>query len=399
MSKRIGKNIFLLLLTVILLLLGVELLLRLLVHDVDEFLKPARATAPGEFIPADGEETTARYDPYLGWINRPGARGKLAGPDSSLTSVSINSKGLRDREIDYEKPPGVRRAIVLGDSFAWGYGLKTEERFSNILDEMFTETQVINMGVVGYSTDQECLLFEREGVKYQPELVILLIHDTDIFHNGLPANYGKKKPHFLLTGDNLNLRKIPVEAEKISRVREEKGEGKKIPPLRYIKKRFLARSRLYILISSRLKMMPPVKRLLVKLKLVEPSRSVRDDVLLTAAIVERLRDKAGETGAENLLVLLVPSKDVINYHLPQGSRSRRFRMKDTEIINREEAGRELVRNLRQKGIVVIDLTPEFTEIAKGGEKLYFENDNHWNRKANRIAAREIASFMREAGFN
>src|SRR3989442_796166 len=47
-------------------------------------------------------------DPEQVFTHAPGARAHLMGVD-----VRINSHGLRGREIDYSKPPGTRRILML----------------------------------------------------------------------------------------------------------------------------------------------------------------------------------------------------------------------------------------------------------------------------------------------
>ena len=408
MLMKALKHLLLLLLSLVLVIIVLELGLRVFVPGMGDLIAPREKEAPPvSFQPDAGRPgQSEKYDPYLGWVNKPGVSGINYGPDDRQYRARINSRGLRDREIDYEKPTGVKRIEVLGDSFAWGYGLKADERFSDILGKEFPGTQIINMGVVGYSTDQECTFFEQEGIRYSPDGVILLVHDTDIFHNGLRANYGKAKPYFTLQGDRLERQGIPVprdapplereEKEEILSTRQSGGTG----PARFIKKRILAHSRLYQLLSGRLKMIGPLNRLLVKLGLVEPGRSVAEDVRLTGAIIGRLREKMEDSGAGDLLVLLVPSKEVINYHLPGGSGKKLLiRLKDTEILRREEAVRTLAALLKPMGIPAIDLTSEFIETSARGTNLYFIHDNHWNAEANRIAARRVSAYLREKGYN
>ena len=77
------------------------------------------------YLQEPGHEKTGHrylYDPELGWRNIPGWRATTY--DRPLV---INSKGLRDREYPYEKSDGTRRILVLGDSYAWGYGVRGKE--------------------------------------------------------------------------------------------------------------------------------------------------------------------------------------------------------------------------------------------------------------------------------
>src|SRR3989338_7290884 len=58
-----------------------------------------------------------QYDPVLGWKNSPNLKKYYTSKkDWFRIQVKTNSKGLRDKEYPYEKKPGVRRILLLGDS-------------------------------------------------------------------------------------------------------------------------------------------------------------------------------------------------------------------------------------------------------------------------------------------
>jgi hypothetical protein len=92
------------------------------------------------------------YDSLLGWAHQPGQE-NLFTTKQFHTNVRINREGLRDREHSYERTNNTRRILVIGDSFAWGYGVEEDQRFSQLL-ETSLGVEVINAGVSGYSTDQ-----------------------------------------------------------------------------------------------------------------------------------------------------------------------------------------------------------------------------------------------------
>src|SRR5262245_37981594 len=122
-----------------------------------------------------------KYDSLLGWANQPGQEGIFETPQFR-TVVRINEKGLRDRPHSYERQNNLERILVLGDSFAWGYGVEESERFSQLLEKSL-DVEVINAGVSGYSTDQELLWYRREGIKYQTDLIILELAGNDVGDN------------------------------------------------------------------------------------------------------------------------------------------------------------------------------------------------------------------------
>ncbi len=163
------------------------------------------------YIQEPGHERTGHrylYDPRLGWRNIPGWEATTNGK-----KLTINSRGLRDREYALAKPAGVRRVLVLGDSYTWGYGVANDEIYTEVLERSLAArgqvVQVINSGVSGWGTDQEYLFLEAEGMAYQPDVVVLalfLINDPE--NNANSVQYGLSKP--LFSDLKLTLANVPV---------------------------------------------------------------------------------------------------------------------------------------------------------------------------------------------
>lgn len=122
----------------------------------------------------------------------------------------INSKGLRDSETTYEKPEGIFRIVLVGDSHTFGYGVPIEKHYSTLLEGYFKDVEVINMGVDGYGVDQELIYLQLEGFKYEPDLVLAYVpHFAE--HRHMHTNrFGKNKPRFLLVDGELELTHYPV---------------------------------------------------------------------------------------------------------------------------------------------------------------------------------------------
>jgi len=109
----------------------------------------------------------------------PGARAELHGVE-----IRINSKGLREREIAYERSAGTYRVLFLGDSLTLGWGVPFERTFPKLLGPALSAAtgrpvEVINAGVGNYNTVQEWAYFETEGIKYDPDHVMLLYFIND----------------------------------------------------------------------------------------------------------------------------------------------------------------------------------------------------------------------------
>ena len=100
----------------------------------------------------------------------------------------INGQGFRDtREFTYEKPEGTLRVLVLGDSFTIGYEVGQDETYSAVLERYLRrgrpDVEVINAGMSGSSTAEALILLEKEGIKYDPDVVVLGYYGNDLDDN------------------------------------------------------------------------------------------------------------------------------------------------------------------------------------------------------------------------
>lgn len=216
-------NVLVLVITVLALLVGTEILLRIVYHP--------------QFV-----GSVIRYDPLLGWSLAPRARLVSNDPDRGFHDhIDINAFGLREREIETKKRPGVRRILVIGDSVVFGSGLEAGERFSDLLARTLgNNVEVINAGVPGWGNDQELLFYETKLRSLNPDVVVLTITgNNDIVNNALDGALieGGTKPRFVVDGDSLRL--IPPLTP---------------PPLGFAArtKRILRKSRLLLFVKHRL---------------------------------------------------------------------------------------------------------------------------------------------------
>jgi len=122
------------------------------------------------------------YDSELGWRLAPSRETIFRGAHFAVR-VAHNAAGLRDRDHAYDREPGRRRILVLGDSAVWGWGVEQAERFTERLEAALPDVDVINTGVPGWSTAQEMLFYEREGRRYRPDVVLLLVVPNDPWEN------------------------------------------------------------------------------------------------------------------------------------------------------------------------------------------------------------------------
>ena len=168
--------------------------------------------------PLTKESIVFQYHPRLGWWHEPGKSGVFVKMDSQQL-VEINSRGLREREsIGYEKPPGVYRILVLGNSVTVGFEVPPEKTLTRVLETELTRlghpAQVINAACRGWGSDQALIFLEEEGLKYHPDLVIYNfggIEPTTNMELHRPyRDFGKGYFELNDATDTLTLKNVPV---------------------------------------------------------------------------------------------------------------------------------------------------------------------------------------------
>ncbi len=138
----------------------------------------------GERLPNPG---LYYLDPVIGKRMKPGFLGHEFGQE-----VRINAKGLRNREVPYEKPVGTFRILALGDSWTFGFRVGEEASYPRQLEGLLRERartrgvsahyEVINAGVIGYSTEQEAHYLRNEGYRFEPDLIVVAFYPVNDTH-------------------------------------------------------------------------------------------------------------------------------------------------------------------------------------------------------------------------
>jgi hypothetical protein len=131
--------------------------------------------APEMFVVQKGRFRISE-NPLIGYELVPHFESDRAGSMLDFRGKA-NSQGFRDREHSLEKPEGVFRMLVLGDSITQGLGVRDDEAvFTSVLERELNERsdgrfEVLNFGVSGYNTQQEVETLRQKGLDYAPDLV------------------------------------------------------------------------------------------------------------------------------------------------------------------------------------------------------------------------------------
>lgn len=298
-----------------------------------------------------------KYDELLGWAHQPGQEGIFETPQFR-TDVRINERGLRDRSHSYDRQDATQRILVLGDSFAWGYGVEESERFSQLLEKSL-DVEVINAGVSGYSTDQELLWYENEGIKYETDLVILIVTGNDVGDNDRQlVNNIYYKPKFVLQDGKLVAVGYPV-PKTSSQGRLVYSLSQRSALAYFLAQRYFDLRSLYAKMRSNSE----------QIGAAQPGvKASREPFTLTLAILDEMRKLAESKNAKFMIV----------------SNDRWWN------LTSEDTYEDFVAALQREGFLVLDVEamPGFNRDA-----MLIPDDGHWNTQGHRFVAEQIANFL------
>lgn len=123
--------------------------------------------------------------PGVSYLYRPHARFHIRYDDNPRgyfdedngITYEMNNLGFRDQERFPPRRPGVKRIIVLGDSFTFGEGVHPEDMFVHRIEQMLLDAgdsvEVLNFALGGWGTVDEIAYLERCGLAFAPDLVLV----------------------------------------------------------------------------------------------------------------------------------------------------------------------------------------------------------------------------------
>lgn len=349
--------------------------------------------------------SVSRFHPVLGWDKPPGARVQMQRPEYA-SLLEINNKGLRGPERDYPKPPGTRRVLMLGDSFAEGYTVEEALSVRALLERGLESggcgpTEVLNGGTAVWSTDQEYLFYMLEGRRYAPDVVILFFFYNDLYYNTTDVAFGgRTKPVFALVDGQLVLQGTPIpappESERVSRMEPRPFRLKPWKgsfALRLLSNRLAAGAPDVHLFLSRFGIVEPPPRFEPPAEDMAPfgpgGPRVNDMWRRTEAILAALKS-AVEADGGRLVLLYVPDRFEVNEKAWALTR-RQYRLGRKWDPDRLPA--RLAEVAARQGIEMIDPRAELREAEGSWSRAYLPQDGHWNETGNAVVARKALPVL------
>jgi lysophospholipase L1-like esterase len=126
--------------------------------------------------------------------------------------IALNSRGFRDQEFPIYKQPKAYRIICLGDSWTFGANVGQDMTYPSQIGELLRRNypgkhfEVLNLGVLGYSSFQGLQLMQNVLAELKPDLVIIgfAMNDASIAgyrDKDIAASFDAPKPWGKILGE------------------------------------------------------------------------------------------------------------------------------------------------------------------------------------------------------
>jgi len=348
----------------------------------------ARTAYDNRFLFEGNQYVFFQYDPELGWAGKPNASGQFqAGPEFA-TQVTMNADGLRDKDYPKEKPAGVFRVAVLGDSFTWGFGIENEDNYTEVLERSLGPGyEVINFGISGYGRGQQWLQLKRQALSYSPDAVIILAYPGNDLYDNLaddPRYEVYPRPNFHVGEDG----KAVVGNAPVPK-----------PSGDFAERLFMRHTGRWMGLYMRSYLFRVVYHLfndIHKSYEVEPGKYLAEvfrasykptlerQAAVEAAVLKEIKSIADERRIP-LLYAVASMTEQVNPERRRLIRSNFPELRE-EDIDWEQPTRFMLTAARQAGVEAVDLAPALAAYNVQGRAVHNEKDFHWTKLGYRIAA-------------
>lgn len=168
---RFRNKVFMIIFLLMVLIIGFaipELLMRLFKPQLT-YSRLMKLVKAGIYAPSE-------FNPFTLKANVRTVTSSMEHPGEDV-EVAINSLGLRGEEIALKKPQGIKRILILGDSYTYGVYVANDETYPAVLERLYKERderiQVINAGYAdGWAPDEHYVWLINRGLAFEPDVIV-----------------------------------------------------------------------------------------------------------------------------------------------------------------------------------------------------------------------------------
>ena len=356
-----------------------------------------------------GYQSPVWYQPdaQLGWRMRPGLAAWYTQEGRGF--VSANRDGMPDKDHLLDKPAGVYRIALLGDSYSEARQVAREEAFWSLLPKELAacgfqkgrEVEVLNFGVSGFGTAQEYLMLESNAIRYQPDLVLLqFTNGNDVRDNSFALDPEKTRPFYMLASDGqLRIDDSFSYADDFVARSSFKSElvRKATDKLRLLQFARSLKEIKDISLVSRAQATQGIEQGLEPVMLAAPKDPLWDEAWrITEGLIGKIADFSKRNGARFAIVTVPYAIQVHPDPRVRAGLQAKLGVSDLFYPDRRVAG-----VAKKLGVPAIELAPEMQPLAEKSGTYFHGFDNigmgrgHWNAAGHRVAAQIIARRLCE----
>jgi len=302
-----------------------------------------------------------------GYGYAPSIHTRMKRPGEYDVAFDTDSDGFRDDEIG---PKHGARIVLLGDSFASGYGVERGQMFADLLEAKLG-VDLVNTAVGGYEIIHQVRFFESRGRALAPDLVVYALYlGNDLSRN----NEWTTNADGTLTSPvhtfpvrvthPIKLQALYKQVRYAARMREEEARGEWEPWPDYL------------LSAER-----------------TPGPEARQDYRDVEELLGKLSQEVRSAGAK-LFVVMIPYRQMV-----EQAAYERLVARTPNFEARYDLGlpaRRTAEILRRLHVGYVDLSPTFrAHFEDGGGPLFFPVDGHLNVDGNALVAWALEPELRE----
>lgn len=288
--------------------------------------------------------------------------------DCFQNDVKTNSYGFHSREYSLEKPEGVFRIALIGDSYIEAMQVKQDKMVVSLLEQKLNSLnphsyryEVIPFGISSHGTSKSILYFENYVVQFKPDLVIgaLALNDIedDALDSGVPSDPG---------GILKPVKKILRKSVLITILRKS-----------------------YLIFRSAPEKNPDNLSSEVEILLPEYNNFWREAWIRQEELLKKFKEAATTNNADFMLLSLTDG-----YRVHQDLLEKFQITAQGNFIDLEKPEKLLSRLAKENQFPYLALNPLFKERAEKEEgKTIWPCDGHWNELGHQWAAEAIFDYL------
>jgi hypothetical protein len=325
-------------------------------------------------------------DEWSGIGNKPGMAYRHRTNEFD-TAIFTNEQGFRvpSAGITYsvDPPPAAKRVMLLGPSFAFGWGVDYEQTFGHVLETRLEASgwggeprvQVINAGVPSLGVGPQLNWFEHSGRRFRPDLVVQFVYGS------MTVRDRTHSPHEVTREGYI----VPAGSTWVDALR---GHAKKSAVVFY-----------GWMVTKRVQAMWLDPGAVDGGEVVGAGRSLElhdtfdldDPTVIESLVVYRRLLEATRSAGAQVLVVYFPLSYVVHPDDMSRWSSRGVRNVEAQVAFDAAFCDHLASN---EGIPCLDLTSALRRAAQQlDERLYYWLDVHWTEAGNRVAAMAVADYL------